>query len=96
MSDSAPRLKLTFTGEGFRNGEVPLSVVATKLQALQQAMFHAAAAAAGHAGERRGLWFNLYRSSAELTFSSSHHSELTIESELSARLCLTDAVYGAC
>ena len=82
MSDQQPRLKLTFTGEGFRQGAVPLTVVAAKLLSLQQAMFHAAAAASGHSGLRRGLWFNRFRSAAELTFAASHHSELVIEAEL--------------
>lgn len=89
MSEQRPKLKLKFTGEGFPRGEVPLTVVAVKLQALQQAMFHAAAAASGHIGDRRGLWFNRYRSVAELTFASSHHSNLVIESELA-----TDPVLG--
>ncbi|MCC6579613.1 MAG: hypothetical protein IT440_04170 [Phycisphaeraceae bacterium] len=84
MSDPQPRLTLTFSGDGFRQGAVPLTVVAAKLQALQQAMFHAAAAASGHSGGRRGLWFNRFRSAAELTFASSQHSELVIEAELAA------------
>lgn len=84
MSDPQPRLKLTFAGEGFWRGAVPLTVVAAKLQALQQAMFHAAAAASGHTGGRRGMWFNRFRSAAELTFASSHHSDLVIEAELAA------------
>jgi len=83
-------LKLTFTGDGFPNGSVPLTVVAAKLQALQQAVFHAAAAASQHPGERRGLWYNRYRSSAELTFASSHHSDLVIEAELAVNPVLHD------
>jgi hypothetical protein len=82
VSEERPKLRLGFTGEGFREGAVPLTVVAAKLQALQQAMFHAAAAASGHTGERRGLWFNRYRSMAELTFAAAHHSNLVIEAEL--------------
>jgi hypothetical protein len=84
VSEQQPQLKLTFTGDGFRQGAVPLTVVATKLQALQQAMFHAAAAASGHSGGRRGMWFNRFRSAAELTFAASHHSDLVIEAELAA------------
>jgi hypothetical protein len=82
--EKQPRLKLTFVGEGFPKGAVPLTVLATKLQALQQAMFHAAAAVSGHQGERRGPWANKYRSSAELTFANAHHSDLVIEAELAA------------
>lgn len=90
MSDLQPKLKLTFMGAGFPNGAVPLTVVASKLQALQQALFHAAAAATGHAGERRGMWFNRYRSAAELTFTSAHHSDLTIEAQLAANPVLRE------
>ncbi|HRP61923.1 MAG TPA: hypothetical protein PK400_01370 [Phycisphaerales bacterium] len=86
------RLKLTFLGDGFAGGAVPLTVVAAKLQALQQAVFHAAAAAAGHQGERRGLWYNRYRQSAELTFAASHHSNLVIEAELAPDPVLHDSM----
>ena len=85
-----PKLKLTFLGEGFPKGAVPLTVLAAKLQALQQAMFHAAAAVTGHQGERRGAWSNKYRSSAELTFAGAHHSDLCIEAELGANPLLLD------
>ncbi len=68
-----------------------MTVVAGKLQALQQALFHAAAAACGHAGERRGLWFNRYRSAAELTFASAHHSELVIEAVLTCNPVLAES-----
>lgn len=84
MSAQPPKLKLTFTGEGFRQGAVPLIVVAEKLQALQQAMFHAAAATARHSGARRGPWFNRYRSMAELTLAAAHRSDLVIEAELAS------------
>lgn len=82
MTDQNPRLKLSFIGESFAQGAVPLTIVASKLMALQQAMFHAAAAAAGYTGGRRGAWFNRFRPSTELTFAASHHSDLTIEAEL--------------
>ena len=86
----SPGLKLTFMGVGFPRGAVPLNVVAEKLQALQKAVFHAAAAASGHSGQRRGQWFNRYRSVAELTFASSHHSDLTIEAALAVNPALRD------
>ena len=88
--EQRPKLKLTFIGEGFPKGAVPLTVLATKLQALQQAVFHAAAAVTGHQGERRGPWSNKYRSSAELTFADAHHSDLVIEAELAANPVLHD------
>lgn len=90
VSEQQPQLKLTFTGDGFRQGAVPLTVVAAKLQALQQAMFHAAAAASGHSGGRRGMWFNRFRYAAELTFAASHHSDLVIEAELAADPVLSE------
>jgi hypothetical protein len=90
LAEDAPKLKLTFMGEGFPKGAVPLSIVASKLQALQQAVFHAAAAAEGHRGGRRGPWYNRYRGTAELSFASAHHSNLTIEAELTADPVLRD------
>jgi len=90
VAEVRPKLKLTFMGEGFSQGAVPLTLVAAKLQALQQAVFHAAAAASGHQGERRGLWYNRYRSAAELTFVDAHHSDLAIEAELVANPVLSD------
>ena len=77
-----PQLRLTFAGEGFREGAVPLTILALKLQALQLAVFHAAATASKHREQRRGMWYNRYRSVAELTFSKAHHSDLVIEAEL--------------
>lgn len=82
VSREQPKLKLSFIGDGFRHGAVPLSVLANRLQALQQAVFHAAATAAGHRGERRGQWANRYRNIAELTFVDAHHSDLVIEAAL--------------
>lgn len=79
-----PKLKLTFLGEGFRRGAVPTSIVATKLQSLQQAMYHAVASIVHHSGARRGQWSNPLRSFAELSFASAHHSDLMIEAELCA------------
>lgn len=76
------KLKFAFTGEAFRGGAVPITVVAAKLQALQNLLFHAAAAVTHDHANRRGLWFNKYRAVAELTFSTSHHSDLVIEAEL--------------
>jgi hypothetical protein len=84
MTGQNPKLKLSFIGEIFPNGAVPLTVVASKLMALQQAMFHAAAAAANYSEGRRGLWFNRFRPIAELTFAASHHSDLVIEAVLAA------------
>jgi hypothetical protein len=86
-----PKLKLAFSGEGFRDGAVPITVVAAKLQALQNLVFHAAAAVKRDSTNRRGLWFNKYRSVAELTFSSAHHSDLVVEAELAPDPVLADA-----
>lgn len=91
MSDQQPKLKLAFLGEGFPRGAVPLMIVASKLHALQQAVFHAAASVSNHTAERRGPWFNRYRSLAELAFVTSHHSDLTIEAELTVDPVLSEA-----
>lgn len=91
MADEKPKLKVAFLGDGFAGGVVPLSIVTSKLQALQQAVYHAAAAAAGHRGERRGPWFNRYRQSAELAFAAAHHSDLTIDVELAANPAFGEA-----
>jgi hypothetical protein len=77
-----PKLKLAFSGEGFRDGAVPLTVLAAKLQALQNLVFHAAAAVQRDSTRRRGLWYNKYRAVAELTFSTAHRSNLVVEAEL--------------
>ena len=74
-----PKLTLTFLGEGFKNGDVPITVVAEKLSSLQNIMFHAAAAVNNYNGSRRGQWANRYRKFAELAFCAAHHSDLTIE-----------------
>jgi hypothetical protein len=76
------RLKLRFIGEGFRDGHVPITILAEKLEALQSLVFHAAANTRHEGSARRGQWFSKYRDVAELEFHSAHHSNLVIESEL--------------
>jgi len=76
------RLKMTLKGDGFKDGKVPLTIVAAKLQALQNLLFHGAATVAHDVGSRRGQWYNKYREIVELHFVSSHHSDLVIEAEL--------------
>jgi len=76
------RLKLRFLGESFRDGQVPITILAEKLGALQSLVFHAAANARHDATVRRGQWFNKYRDVAELEFHSAHHSDLVVEAEL--------------
>ena len=82
MNDGERKLKLTFTGESFVDGNVPLLTVASKLQNLQNLVFHAVATVKQDSSARRGLWVNKYRNVGELIFKSSHHSNLVIESEL--------------
>lgn len=72
-------LKLSFVEDG---REVPIVLVAAKLEALQKLLYHAAATVAGHDASRRGEWFNRYRPAVELTFASAHHSDLTIEARI--------------
>lgn len=78
------RLRLTLRGESFRHGEVPIGILASKLQALQNLLFHAAAAVAHDPSARRGLWYNKYREIVELSFVDAHHSDLVIEVETPA------------
>lgn len=75
------RLRLTLRGEGFRRGEVPIGILASKLLALQNLLFHAAAAVAHDPSARRGLWYNKYRETVELSFVDAHHSDLVVEVE---------------
>jgi hypothetical protein len=91
VDQDSPKLKLAFSGEAFRAGAVPITVVAAKLQALQNLLFHAVAAVKRDNTNRRGLWFNKYRAVAELTFSNAHHSDLVIEAELAPDPVLSDA-----
>jgi hypothetical protein len=81
-SSGTKRLRMTFKGEAFPSGAVPISLLADKLQALQRVLFHIAATVSNDASARRGLWFNRYRELAELTYATSHHSELAIEVDL--------------
>jgi hypothetical protein len=82
--DPNRRVRLTFLGESFQDGRVPFGIVASKIEALQNLFFHAAATIARDKGARRGQWVNRYRGVAELTFVESHHSDLVIEAELAA------------
>lgn len=76
------RLRLIFQGGSFRDGVVPVTVLAAKLQALQNLLFHAAATVAGQRSARRGQWHNRYREFVELSFVSAHHSNLAVEVEM--------------
>ncbi len=82
MADSTRKVTLTFGGDGFTGGGVPLTLLAEKLKALQSLLFHAAATVMRDSVGRRGQWVNRYRDAVELRFSEAHHSELTIVSEL--------------
>lgn len=76
------KVTLTFGGDAFADGRVPLTLLADKLKALQSLLFHAAATVEHDAVARRGQWVNRYRDAVELRFTDAHHSLLTIESEL--------------
>jgi hypothetical protein len=82
MADSTRKVTLTFGGDAFADGRVPLTLLAEKLKALQSLLFHAAATVTQDSVGRRGQWANRYRDAVELRFSDAHHSELTIEAEL--------------
>lgn len=78
----ARTLRLQFQSDGFRHGQVPLTILAEKLRALQNLIFHATATVTQDRLGRSGLWANRYRDVAELAFVASHHSDLVIEAEL--------------
>jgi hypothetical protein len=80
--ESTRKVTLTFGGEVFADGRVPLTLLADKLKALQSLLFHAAATVSKDKVARRGQWANRYRDAVELRFANAHHSELTIEAEL--------------
>ncbi|MFA5863285.1 MAG: hypothetical protein WC975_01205 [Phycisphaerae bacterium] len=75
-------INLTIAGEGFLHDRVPVTVLAAKLEALQNLVYHAAATIRRDKTARRGPWINRYRQIAELTFVCSHHSQLAVEAEL--------------
>jgi len=60
MSESTRKVTLTFGGEGFADGRVPLTLLAEKLKALQSLLFHAAATVEHDPAGRRGQWANRY------------------------------------
>jgi len=79
---STRKVTLTFGGEAFADGRVPLTLLAEKLKALQSLLFHAAATVNRDKVARRGQWANRYRDAVELHFVDSHHSDLVIEAAL--------------
>ena len=82
--EASRKVTLTFGGEAFADGRVPLTLLAEKLKALQSLLFHAAATVSRDKVARRGQWANRYRDEVELYFVESHHSDLVIEAELPA------------
>jgi hypothetical protein len=65
-----------------RGGEVPIAVLAQKLQALQNLLYHAAASVEGHDGARLGHWSNRYRKIAEVVFKQTRAGSLVVETAL--------------
>jgi len=82
--EATRKVTLTFGGEAFADGRVPLTLLADKLRALQSLLFHAAATVSRDKVARRGQWANRYRDAVELRFVDSHQSDLVIEAELPA------------
>ena len=76
------KVTLTFGGEAFADGRVPLTLLADKLKALQSLLFHAAATVEHDTVARRGQWMNRYRDAVELHFSEARTGSLVIEAEL--------------
>lgn len=79
------KVTLTFGGDAFANGRVPLTLLADKLKALQLLLFHAAATVSRDKVARRGQWANRYRDAVELRFAESRPGSLVIEAELPAQ-----------
>lgn len=84
MVEGEPNRKvtLTFGGEAFVDGRVPLTLLADKLKALQSLLFHAAATVEHDTVARRGQWMNRYRDAVELRFAEARTGSLVIEAEL--------------
>lgn len=80
--EQSRKVTLTFGGEGFADGRVPLTLLAEKLKALQSLLFHAAATVEHDKVARRGQWMNRYREAVELRFSEARTGSLVIEAEL--------------
>jgi len=80
--ETTRKVTLTFGGEAFADGRVPLTLLADKLKALQSLLFHAAATVEHDAVARRGQWVNRYRDAVELRFSEARTGSLVIEAEL--------------
>lgn len=84
--ESTRKVTLTFSGEAFAGGRVPLTLLADKLKSLQSLLFHAAATVNRDKVARRGQWANRYRDAVELRFAESRTGSLVIESELPANV----------
>jgi hypothetical protein len=82
--ESSRKVTLTFGGEAFADGRVPITLLAEKLKALQSLLFHAAATVNRDKLARRGQWANRYRDAVELRFTDSRMGSLVIEAELPA------------
>ncbi|MEI7687626.1 MAG: hypothetical protein WCL32_21685 [Planctomycetota bacterium] len=76
------KVTLTFGGNAFAHGRVPLTLLADKLKALQSLLFHAAATVEHDTVARRGQWVNRYRDAVELRFADARPGSLVIEAEL--------------
>lgn len=82
--EATRKVTLTFGGEAFADGRVPLTLLAEKLKALQSLLFHAAATVSRDNVARRGQWANRYRHAVELRFTDARTGSLVIEAELPA------------
>ena len=80
--ESTRKVTLTFGGEAFADGRVPLTLLADKLKALQSLLFHAAATDEHDTVARRGQWVNRYRDAVELRFAEARTGSLVIEADL--------------
>jgi len=93
MSENSKRLEITFKGDAFPNGAVPIALLANKLKLLQDILFHAAATVENDTAARRGRWTRRYGEVAEPTYVNSHHSDLTIEVEVGRSAAVLSAEF---
>lgn len=76
IPDVGRTVELRFHAGDFEGGNVPIAVLAQKLQALQSLMYHASASVSGSRVPRLGQWVAKHRDVAELAFAESQPGSL--------------------
>lgn len=76
VPDVGRTVELRFHAGDFEGGNVPIAVLAQKLQALQLLLYHASASVSGSRAPRLGKWVAKHRDVAELAFADSEPGSL--------------------